>query len=167
METTIHYNLTLPFETRFIKWRIGSTNKKAEERKTGDKYAKATKGIVLAYIDARDVMNRLDNVLGPENWQDKQPREGYCELAINFDGTWITKSDCAGETSVEAEKGQASDAFKRAAVKFGIGRYLYGLPNIWIQLENGYLPKNFKGELPAWALPENWSKYYNMIYKRG
>ena len=86
----------------------------------------------LSYLNARDVMERLDSVMGFNNWEDSY-REGtggrvFCKLSLNIDGQWISKEDAAGESSFEAEKGAVSDALKRAAVKFGIGRYLYHLP---------------------------------------
>ena len=123
--------LTEPFHYSEVKWRVGSTNK--------DK----SKGIGLAYVDARTVMDRFDFVIGPEHWQDKYietpTNRILCELSV-FDGiNWITKSDGAGVTSYEGEKGAISDAFKRAAVKFGIGRYLYELPANWFDLKNGRL----------------------------
>jgi Rad52/22 family double-strand break repair protein len=91
-------------------------------------------GRQLPYITARTVMNRLDEVLGPANWWDKyMPIENgvICELTIRFpDGSTLTKSDaggCAGMADAgDDEKSAFSDAFKRAAVKFGVGRYLYG-----------------------------------------
>ena len=52
-----------------------------------------------------------------------------CELSLKINGVWITKTDGAGDTNIEGEKGGLSDAFKRAAVKFGVGRYLYYMPN--------------------------------------
>src|SRR5690606_35602811 len=58
-----------------------------------------------------------------------------CKLGINVDGAWVWKSDGAGDTQVEAEKGGISDAFKRAAVKWGIGRYLYDLDAPWVPCE--------------------------------
>jgi hypothetical protein len=152
MNRELHIALIAPFEPHKIKWRIGS--------RTKDK----KKGMALAYIDARDVMQRLDTVVGPDNWQDSFPHAGCCELSLRLDGEWIRKSDCAGETQVEAEKGEASGAFKRAASKWGIGRYLYYLDSPWVQLENGYMPRNFVGQLPKWALPENWIETYNKTY---
>jgi hypothetical protein len=120
--------LSAPFPTDAIEWRIGSRNKEK------------TKGIALAYIDARAVMDRLDSICGPDGWQcNYTPAQGMllCNLGIHFPGTgWTWKSDGAGATDVEAEKGMASDAFKRAAVRFGIGRYLYDLDSPWIVLEN-------------------------------
>jgi len=92
----------------------------------------------LQYITARTVMNRLDNVLGPANWWDEYtPLENsvICRLTIRLpDGTTLTKSDAGGYAGMadsgDDDKSGFSDAFKRAAVKFGIGRYLYrdGVP---------------------------------------
>jgi hypothetical protein len=92
----------------------------------------------LQYVTARTVMNRLDDVLGPENWWDEyQPLEHsvICRLTVKLpDGSTLTKSDAGGYAGMpdsgDDEKSGFSDAFKRAAVKFGIGRYLYrdGVP---------------------------------------
>ncbi len=87
----------------------------------------------LHYITARTAMNRLDDVLGPENWWDHyRPGENsvICELTIRLpDGTTITKSDAGGYAGMadsgDDDKSGFSDAFKRAAVKFGVARYLY------------------------------------------
>lgn len=95
----------------------------------------------VAYIDARQVMDLLDEVMGPENWQDHYREVAgnvYCDLSLRVDNTWITKSDCGSQSQFESEKGQASDAFKRAAVKWGIGRFLYSLPSVRVKaVENG------------------------------
>lgn len=101
--------------------------------------ADGSAAMALAYIDARDVMNRLDDVCGPGGWQDRYEFHGartVCYLSILSEGEWITKADGAGDTDVEAEKGGISDAFKRAAVKWGIGRYLYDLPAPWVDCES-------------------------------
>ena len=134
------------FPPEKISWRVGNTNAK----KLNCKPWEATKGSALAYIDARDVMERLDDVVGVDKWQCKYPYPGCCELSIKFGEEWITKSNAAGETQVEAEKGQASDAFKRAAVLFGIGRYLYDLPLIWVDLDpkKGTISEYEKNKLP-------------------
>lgn len=115
-----------PFPAGEIEWRVGSTN--------GDK----TSGLALAYLTARHVMERLDAVCGAENWQDRYEFHGartVCYLSIRINDEWVTKADGAGDSDVEAEKGAISDALKRAAVKWGIGRYLYDLGNIWVDLE--------------------------------
>lgn len=136
--------LAEPFNPNTVKWRVGATSK--------DK----TKAIALAYVDARIVMVRLDDVLGPNNWQDKyfETNSGriMCELSVRIDGEWITKTDGAGDTGTEGEKGAISDAFKRAAVKFGIGRYLYAFPNTWVAIDQ-YKKLKTVPVLPDWALP--------------
>lgn len=119
-------DLHAPYPAAEIEWRVGSTN--------GDK----TSGLALAYLTARHVMERLDAVCGPENWQDRYEFHGprtVCYLSIRIDGEWVTKADGAGDSDVEAEKGAISDALKRAAVKWGVGRYLYDLGNIWVDLQ--------------------------------
>ena len=96
------------------------------------------RALALAYIDARDVMNRLDECIGPENWQDAYHQADgrtFCRISIRIGDEWVSKSDGAGDTQVEGEKGAISDAFKRAAVKWGIGRYLYAMPAPWVPCE--------------------------------
>jgi len=92
------------------------------------KERKGPGGKMLSYVDARQVMARLDAVVGPDGWQSHYSEIGgncCCTLSIKMGDQWIAKSDGAGETSIEGEKGQFSDAFKRAAVSFGVARYLY------------------------------------------
>lgn len=110
---------------------------------------KATEGfsaLALAYITARAVMDRLDHVVGQANWRDEYesaPAGGVmCTLYIRVDDEWIGKSDVGTNTEFESEKGGVSDAFKRAAVKWGIGRYLYNLPNLWWNVRE----KEYKGK---------------------
>src|ERR671917_2060920 len=96
-------------------------------------------GRQLQYITARTVMNRLDNVLGPENWWDEYvPSENsvLCRLSIRLpDGSTLTKCDAGGYAGMadqgDDDKSGFSDAFKRAAAKFGVARYLYrdGVPS--------------------------------------
>lgn len=83
-------------------------------------------------------MQRLDDVCGPAGWQCRYPHANgktVCEIGIKVDGEWLWKADGAGDTDYEAEKGAMSDAFKRAAVRWGIGRYLYDLGNIWVGIK--------------------------------
>lgn len=118
--------LKAPFPPDRISWRVGSTN--------GDK----TKGMALGYIDARDVMERLDDVCGPGGWQCSYPHANgktVCAISIKIGDEWVSKADGAGDTDFEAEKGALSDAFKRAAVRWGIGRYLYDLAAPWVAIE--------------------------------
>lgn len=128
--------LAEPFPADAISWRVGSTN---INKQTNEPYeGKTAQGLALAYLDSRNVQERLDVVCGPGGWQDDYPHAAIktvCRIGIKVGEEWIWKSDGAGDTDVEAEKGALSDAFKRAAVKWGIGRYLYGLPSPWVALE--------------------------------
>lgn len=150
-------DLKQPFPADKVHWRVGATNKK----KFSGGNAKEKKGIALAYIDARDVMERLDEVVGMGNWQCEYPFPGCCRIGINvhqeqlpISTNWVWKSNGAGETDVEGQKGQYSDAFKRAAVLWGIGQYLYDLENIWVVLDDYWgIPKGKMPKLPNWALP--------------
>ena len=93
--------------------------------------------VLLLYKDARVDMNILDETVGAENWQ----REHYeckgnlfCRVGIDIteNDTWVWKSDCGTESNTEAQKGEASDSFKRACFNWGIGRELYTAPFTWI-----------------------------------
>lgn len=116
------------FPREAISWRAQSVTKDG------------TKAMALAYIDARDVMDRLDSVCGAEGWQCDYPHAAektVCRIGIKIDGEWVWKSNGAGNSDIEAEKGALSDAFKRAAVLWGIGRYLYALETPWVPCECG------------------------------
>lgn len=156
--TEIQNALKRPFHPSKVSWRVGATDAKRNQ-------GRATKGIALAYIDARDVMKRLDTVMGFD-WQNKYSLADsgllVCDVGIKIEGEWIWRSNGAGDTQVEAVKGKSSDAFKRAAVMWGIGRYLYSLPNTWVDLDDRgkirQVPK-----LPVWATPEG---YDSLIEKQ-
>ena len=108
--------------------------KKEVEYKFKPQSVKWGKALMVSYIDSRDVQDILDEACGPENWQDDYRVVNgnvYGGIGINT-GTvdnpqWVWKWDCGTESNTEQEKGQASDAFKRAAVKWGVGRFLYNL----------------------------------------
>lgn len=92
----------------------------------------ASSGLAVGYIDARDVAERLDAVAGPDNWSDSflvvqsEQKNWVVECRLTVAG--VTKTD-VGEG--DAAKDAYSDALKRAAVKFGLGRFLYDLPQVW------------------------------------
>jgi len=90
--------------------------------------------MVLAYVDNRAIMNRLDEVVGIGAWRNEYlplPNSvgdgAMCGISIKIDGEWITKYDGSDNTAVEATKGGLSSSMKRAAVMWGVGRYLYDL----------------------------------------
>jgi len=135
-----------PFDPNFIKWRVGQTTK--------DK----SKASALAYLDAREVYKRLDDVCGIGGWQDKivEMNGGFiCELSVLIDGVWVTKSDAADFTDIESIKGGASSALKRAAAVWGVGRYLYYLPIHWVGYDEPKKKLKEIPELPSWALPNH------------
>jgi hypothetical protein len=119
--------LAEPFPEEDIEWRAGATNREK------------TQAMALPYITARSVMDRLDEVVGPQDWKDiytPGPDGGVaCGLSLRLNGEWITKWDAAENTNFEGVKGGISDALKRAAVKWGIGRYLYEVPTTWVDAE--------------------------------
>lgn len=91
---------------------------------------------LLLYQDARCAMDILDETVGNENWQKEYYEvkgNVYCKIGIFGSNGWTWKSDCGAESNMDAEKGEASDAFKRAAVCWGIGRELYSGPKIKVQ----------------------------------
>lgn len=117
--------------------------------------------VLLLYKDARVDQNILDETVGAENWQ----REHYeckgnlfCRVGINVakepmlrSDCWVWKSDCGTESNTEAQKGEASDSFKRACFNWGIGRELYTSPFIWIpaakcNIQNGKCYDKFEVE---------------------
>jgi len=137
--------LKAPFPPDQVSWRIGRKSKDGK------------KALPLAYLDARDVMDRLDDVCGPAGWQCKYSHANgktVCDIGIrcgqgqiglrtgtDYSAEWIWKADGAGDSDIEAEKGALSDAFKRAAVRWGIGRYLYDIKAPYVSIdEYGHFP---------------------------
>ena len=121
--------LTDPFPAHDIEWKPGAT--------TRDK----SKGLAMAYITARAVQERLDEVFGPGNWKNEfraGPEGGVlCRIYFkNDDGEWVWREDGADNTDVEAVKGGLSNAMKRAGAALGIGRYLYEMPSQWVPLND-------------------------------
>ncbi len=144
--------LSAPFAVEAIHWRAQSVTTNG-----------GGAALALAYLDARDVMDRLDDAVGPMNWQDRYEETAkgrlLCTLSIRVGDEWVSKSDGAGNTDVEGEKGAISDALKRAAVKWGIGRYLYDLGNIWAPCE-----LNQSSKWKSWK-PEAYDKFATELAK--
>ena len=122
------------FDEKDLEFRVGATN--------SDK----TMGLALAYVQARAIQNRLDEVVGIENWKVsyREIQGGFlCTLSIRINNEWISKEDGANVTEFESVKGGISNAFKRvASSRFGIERYLYNARNSWYPIKkqgNGYI----------------------------
>ena len=119
------FELAKPFPRESIEWRVQRTTKDG------------TAGLALAYVNARTVQDRLNVVMG-SNWQCKHINYGpktICHLGLKFNNEWIWRSDGAGDTNFEADKGAISDSLKRAAVHFGVGRHLYDLPSVFVKVQ--------------------------------
>jgi len=151
-------NLKKPFPADDIEWRVQRSG-----LKDGNPWA-----IVLPYVTARAIQERLDEVCGLFGWRNvyKEGPDGgvLCGISIvDGEGNWITKWDGAENTNIEAVKGGISGAFKRAGAVFGIGRYLYNLEATFAiisdsgrysgKAENKWFKWN-PPALPKWALPE-------------
>ena len=134
-----HAALCRPFPVEDIEWRLIQVWDRGESGGIGGRCA--------AYVTAREAMARLDLVFGPGGWSSSVTpfeigREPGFVCRITAGG--ISHEDVADLTNKEALKGGASGAFKRAAVHFGVGRYLYDLPGGFIQVD----PKGlFQGEI--------------------
>jgi hypothetical protein len=174
MATNDFDKLREPFPASDIEWRIQQSGVK-----NGKGWAMA-----LAYVTNRAIQSRLDEVVGAENWKNeysKAPDDGVlCGISIRVNveapltsREWVTKFDGAENTQVEAVKGGLSGAMKRAAVQWGIGRYLYNLESTFVETSDKKVGKfteylNVKDpkthqtlwtgywaipDLPAWAMP--------------
>ena len=132
------------------------------------KYRQGPGGKQLAYIDARDVADRLDEVVGQAFWQNRYTCVNgvtVCEIGLKVDGEWAWKADGAPETTIEAEKGALSDAFKRAGVKWGIARYLYAPPPPQEQPQQEQPP--IQQEPPAWVTDHSIGQHISTVVTEG
>tara|TARA_R110000787_G_scaffold89251_3_gene189022 strand:+ start:7540 stop:8370 length:831 start_codon:yes stop_codon:yes gene_type:complete len=119
-------NLRRPFVDEEVFWRAQTVSKNGS-------------AMILAYVDSRAVQQRLDDALGPHNWQTSIKVDGPKNLAgigILINGDWVWKWDGAGDTAIESSKGGISDAIKRACVLWGMARHLYDLPTTWSKVED-------------------------------
>jgi hypothetical protein len=146
--------LAAPFSPDLVQWKPQTFSE--------DK----NKALAVAYLDARNIMDRLDEVLGPTNWQVHYSFEGNTIVCVlyfrnpDMEDEWLNRVGVSGkEDDANGPAGQATVSFKRAAVQLGIGRYLYGLKNQWVKAEkrgkNVYLKETPK--LPSDMLPEGFT----------
>jgi hypothetical protein len=160
---SVQDKLAQPFAAGDIEWRV----------QRADASAAKPWAQVLAYVTNRAIQERLDMAVGIENWKNEfttAPDGGVmCGISIRFGDEWVTKYDAAENTAVEAVKGGMSNAMKRAAVQWGIGRYLYNLDASFVPLVTvkpaidhmRHYDKQSKTmyfwalpKLPEWALPK-------------
>lgn len=134
-----------------IDVRVAQTNK--YQNRDGSLTIKV--GLLL-YKDARVDMKILDEVYTPLGWKRSHKMIGdrlYCQVDIwdKEKGEWVSKEDVGVESNTEAEKGQASDAFKRACFNWGIGRELYTAPKISVTLNQDEYTSGQDGRIKVWA----------------
>jgi hypothetical protein len=139
--------LSAPFDPSEVKFKPAAV--------TGNR------ALALAYVDVRAIQDRLDTVCGVAGWQDSYRvlPDGavVCRLRLKIGEEWITKVD-VGSPSGQPDNGDRtkaafSDALKRAAVKFGVGRYLYRLPRQWCDYDSHKREFVRVPALPPWAVP--------------
>jgi len=126
----VNATLIAPILPNEIEWRVQS------QTSTG-------KLIVVPYINNRCVMHRFDAAFGAENWTSefREIANGFlCRLTVTINKREVYREDGASKTNIEPEKGGISDAMKRAAVQFGLGRCLYDYPRVMIECEGKFIP---------------------------
>jgi hypothetical protein len=139
--------LAAPFDSREVHFKPNAVRDK--------------KALAVAYVSARAIQDRLDDVLGVTGWTDSYRclPDGavICRLRCRIDGKWISKTDVGGPSEQpdagDRVKAAFSDALKRAAVKWGIGRYLYRLAPVWVDYDPARRQLVKLPSLPPWALP--------------
>ena len=122
---------------------------------------------LLLYKDARTDAKVLDETVGWQNWQAKYYEvKGnlFCSVGIKQDDGWVWKDDCGTESNTERQKGEASDAYKRACFRFGLGRELYTAPQIWV--DGKECQKLFKDDYGKWKCYDRF-KVRLITYKDG
>jgi len=127
----IQRELQQPFGQNDLEWRVqqaGEFNGKVWAR-------------IIAYVTNRAIQSRFDDVVGVFGWKNEYsplPNSvgdgSLCGISLKFDGEWITKYDGSDNTSIEATKGGLSGSMKRAAVHFGVGRYLYDVEALYADI---------------------------------
>ena len=155
--------LRMPFPYEDIEWRV---------QQSGMSRKNEPWAMVLAYVTNRAIMHRLDDVFGCFRWKNEYkeaPQGGVlCGISVYNESLkdWITKWDGASNTDIEAIKGGLSNAMKRAAVQWGIGRYLYNLETNFVNVHEDVYSGKYRikikerqyswnpPSLPEWALPK-------------
>lgn len=133
MQHDIQDKLLAPFEDSDIEWRLQHVNKEKGF------------GIAVPYVTNRAIQQRLDKAVGADGWKneyipwhsDGEKQSQLCGISIYFEDRkeWVTKYDGAEDSDIEPVKGGLSDSMKRAAVQWGVGRYLYSMGTVYVDVE--------------------------------
>ncbi|WP_234882294.1 Rad52/Rad22 family DNA repair protein [Bacillus mycoides] len=142
-----------PFSERELEWRVLNVYTSGNTKKA----------IVCPYVTARAIQNRLDDVVGICSWKvsydEWASNSVKCTLSLRINGEWISKEDGSDNTDIESTKGGFSSALKRAAVLFGIGRYLYYIENLHVTLSDHKINPN-----DVYARVKFDGKHYNTFF---
>ncbi|MCD0164159.1 single-stranded DNA-binding protein [Deinococcus sp. 12RED42] len=146
MYSDVKDRLAAPFPSQRVQWRAQSFSRDRSS------------ALMVAYVDARTVMDRLDDVC-PDGWSfDVEFLPAAVPVARGrLSVLGLSRSDVgeAGEGEAATFKAAASDALKRCAVHFGVGRYLYDLPRVWVAWSEERRAPLEELRLPEWALPDD------------
>jgi len=147
----IYKELRKPFEARFVSWKINNYSKDGLSAQ------------ITFHIDARAVQNKLNEVVGLDGWSFlyEEGRGGsvHGKLTVRAGERDVIREDVGypnSDNSQHPDKDAVSDALKRCAVHFGVGQFLYALPNKWVKLTESkqrYLTKEQDAEIKAWLTP--------------
>ena len=146
-------NFCRPLDPDEIEWKIQSV--------------KNDKTLFVPYINNRAVMNRLDECFGKMGWCNSfQPWQdgASCTISLWNGKEWISKSDGANNTKIEPVKGGFSDAMKRAATQWGLGRELYEYPKVYFKGDVKYLDDKQKKRLADLTVAFNEGKIDREVY---
>ena len=155
-DKSLEERLSAPME---YKWRLQSI--------------KGNRATMVAYVDSRQVQDRLDEVFGVLGWKDEYREIGgnlFCGISVYTpEGGWVTKWDVGTESNVEKEKGNSSDSFKRSAVKLGVGRFLYSLDIITLNTATHTNGRNYPATSAGKILwtPKQITEYCNELTEKG
>lgn len=154
MPDPLHAALVAPFIDIDLEWKVQTCGKSQNGR---------IWALVVPYLSARAIQNRLDETVGPGLWKNRYEPimkgadvAGWlCYLSIYCNGEWVEKCDGADLTDIEAIKGGLSNALKRAAVQWGMGRYLYGIEECWANVHDkgAWNGKTKEGDRFKWDPP--------------
>ena len=150
----IHEALVAAFLPGDMEWKVQTCGKS----KSGKIWA-----LVVPYITNRAIMERLDHTVGADRWRNRYEiiqKNGevigiLCGISVRINDEWIEKMDGAEPTDIESFKGGLSNAMKRAAVHWGIGRFLYGIDDTWAEIvdKGQYRGKTKDGDFFEWNPP--------------
>ena len=156
--------LEMPFDPRVVEWRVCSKSD----------FGGKLRGQLVAYADSRAYQDRLNAIFTPAGWTRRYERQFSGEVIRDWDGKTVSKVFVTCELTIHglgsnSSTGEAwadddnagtaaeAQAFKRAAACFGLGRYLYDVEKVWIDLDDRKRPTSVPG-LPRWATPDGWAK---------